>query len=111
MLKKKINQKIKFVKKIILFLSLCSCQTMFNIKAKQSEYKIIKADLKKEKCDFKQVNFQEQKDGIFITNQNFTILTKNINNFKYCYNIFFEKAISNLNYYEEIIKTLGGNFN
>ena len=93
---------------VIVFLT--NCQTTYDVKVKQSNYKVVKVDLKNEKCNMQQINFQRQKEGVFIEKNDFTNLTNNINNFKICYNNLLEKTKNNLSFYEDVIKTLGGEF-
>lgn len=93
-----------------LLLILTACEKSITIKTKPSKYKIVKADFQKEKCELQNVNFHEKKDEVVILKEDFTILANNINNLKICYNHLFEKANTSIKYYEEVISTLGGNF-
>ena len=102
-------KKIHFSILALLFL-LCGCTKTFNVKAKQSNYKIVKASLGNVKCEMSKITFKEQEDGVFISNDDLTLLANNINNFKICYFNLLETNKANLSYYENIITALGGEF-
>ena len=95
---------------IYIFCFLTNCGKQVNIKLKQNKYQIIKVKLENEHCKMNKILFQEKLEGVFVEKKEFIKLTNNINNFNICYNNFFNKVSVNLKYYEDVIKTLGGNF-
>ena len=93
---------------VFLCFAVCGCSTKYEIRTKQGDYNIVKADLQNEGCKLQKVVFQEQENGVFLEKSEFTKLANNISNMSFCYNNLFEKAQIKLNYYEEVIKSIGG---
>lgn len=104
------NRVITFIFLTFIFLFLTNCHKTYNVKVQQGDSAVVKVSLKIQKCQLKYINFQQTENGIFIDNDEFTKLTNNINNWKICYQNLYNKANMFINYYENIIKTLGGKF-
>lgn len=105
------TKNMHFLLSVLLFwFLLCGCTKTFNVKAKQSNYKVVKASLGETSCMMSKINFQKQKGGVFISKDDLTLLTNNINYLQICYSNLLKKSKTNLVYYEDIIKTLGGEF-
>ena len=94
----------------ITVITSCYKTKVYDVKMKPTNYKVVKVDVKKTQCQLANVNFQLKDDGVFLDKNEFTKLTQNINNFNICYNNFIEKTKVDLSYYEDVIQTLGGEF-
>ena len=104
------NRMLIFTFLTFILLFSTNCYKTYDINTRQGDYKIIKANFKTEQCQLEYINFQQTENGIFIDNDEFTKLTNNINNWKFCYQNLYNRANAFINYYENIIKTLGGKF-
>lgn len=104
------NSFFKEIVLLVLLAILSGCEKSITVKTKPSTYEVARFEIQMADCKLEKISFHEKNNLIFLEKKEFTKLANNINNLSSCRLELLDKVRKGFEYYEDIIKILGGKF-